>query len=548
MYSAVSENYASKIIADDRSFAVRLTFNSSTVLTGTTIQTVALDEIINSGDVLTIGCACSNKLTVNLINPPADIAYDGAKFTAEVGLLLNDRPVTYEWIPLGVFYVTEAETKNDFKNLTLTAYDGFCKMTDKYNATVPAETTLQAVYDDLKTQLYENCGITLKARTLPQYAITNFPYLDLTYTQAVAYVAGCLGENARFDRNGELEMVWYTDSTIEISRNLQYMNGFTRTTEKTLTVTSIATGTSEVPIVRGEGANGTGITFENPFITAEMADAVFSKVNNLTYTPCSIKWRGNPAVQTGDMVQAIDKNGVPHNVLVMSQSLKVGGGCNATIECKGQGETTSQFSNKFEPVGQKIERMYSNLEKAILDATNAITGNSGGYVMLHDTNNDGKPDELLVTDVEDIQAATQVWRWNKEGLGYAYSASGNAYNGSFRTAITADGQINADFITTGLLNADRIMLGDEKLGSYIRLEDGILRFGSADNPMSLRLGNINANGTTTQQVALYSGEKRIAYFSSNSFEIENLDDGKVRFQNFGFVTRESGNLSFTKLI
>jgi hypothetical protein len=220
MYLA-SESYANKIIADDRSFAIRLTFNSSTVLTGTTIQSVTLDEVINSGDVLTIGCACSNKLMVNLINPPTDIAYDGARISAEVGLLINDRPVDYAWIPLGKFYVTEAETKNDFKNLTLTAYDGFCKMTDKYNATVPAETTLQAVYDDLKTQLYENCGITLKPRTLPQYVIANFPYLDLTYTQAVSYVAGCLGENARFDRKGELEMVWYTDSTVEISRNLQ---------------------------------------------------------------------------------------------------------------------------------------------------------------------------------------------------------------------------------------------------------------------------------------------------------------------------------------
>jgi hypothetical protein len=416
-------------------------------------------------------------------------------------------------------------------------------MTDKYNATVPAETTLQAVYDDLKTQLYENCGITLKQRTLPEYAIANFPYLDLTYTQAVAYVAGCLGENARFDRSGELEMVWYTDSTIEISRSLQYMNGFTRTTDNVLTVTSIATGTSDAPIVRGEGANGVKITFENPFITPEMADNVYANVNSFTYTPCSIKWRGNPAIQTGDMVQAIDRNGVPHNVLVMSQSLKVGGGCNATIECKGKGETTSEFSNKFEPVGQKIERIYSTMEKAILDATNKITGNSGGYVVLNDTNHDGKPDELLIMDAEDVPAATQVWRWNKEGLGYAFKAEGGAYNGPYRTAITADGQINADFITTGLLNADRIMLGDEKLGNYIRLEDGIIRFGSADNPMSLRLGDIN----DTQQVALYNGETRIAYFSSNSFEIENLQEGKIRFQNFGFITRKSGNLSFTKL-
>ena len=103
MYS-VSENYAKKIIAADRAFAVRLTFGSSTVLTGATIQNISVDEIVNSTDVLTMGCACSNKITVNLINPPLDMSYNGLGFTAEVGLLVESRPITYEWIPLGKFY------------------------------------------------------------------------------------------------------------------------------------------------------------------------------------------------------------------------------------------------------------------------------------------------------------------------------------------------------------------------------------------------------------------------------------------------------------
>lgn len=546
MYS-VSELYANKIIADDRSFAIRLTFvGTSTVLTGTTLQDIALDEIINSTDALTMGCACSNKVTINLINPPADFAYDGAAFVAEVGVLLNDRPVTYEWVSLGKFYGTDPETNNDFKNLKLTAYDGFCKMTGKYNATVSTETTLQAVYDDLRTQLLANCGVVLKERTLPEYAIANFPYLDITYTQAIGYVAGCLGGMARFDRAGELEIVWYEDSGQTISRALQYMSGFTRSTDKPLMITSVSTGTKDYPIVRGDGTNGTEITFENPYITDTMADEIFTTVNNMVYTPCTVKWRGNPAIQAGDIVQALDKDNVPHTVLVMSQSLKVGGGCSATIECKGTNTTKSAFTQGFESVGQKIERVYTTLEKAIVDATNAITGNSGGYVIMHDTNADGKPDEILVMDSENLAAATKVWRWNKEGLGYAYNAAGNAYLGPYATAITADGQIVADFITTGTLNAERIAVENfdaddpTKITDYIRFADGTITLGKGDSSIILKLEN--------NQVAFYSGTTRIAYFSNNSFEIENLTDGKIRFQNFGFIPRASGNLSFTKLI
>lgn len=539
MYS-VSEEYAQKIISDDRAFSLKLTFGSSTEITGTTIQNISLDEIVNSTDVLTMGCACSHKITVNLINPPTNIAYDERNFTAEVGLLVDGE---YERVPLGKFYCAEAETSNDFKTLTLTAYDGFCKMTDKYKATVPETTTLQAVYDDIKTQLYEKYGIVLKSRVLPEYTINNFPYLDITYTQAIGYVAGCLGEFARFDRNGELECAWYTDNGQLINRSQQYMGGFKRNTDRTLTVTSVSTGTQEKAIVRADGANGVDINFENPYITDDMADDIYAKIKGFTYTPCQVKWRGNPAIQAGDMLLALDKDNIHHTILVMSQSLKIGGGCSATIDCKGKSETTSNFSNKFESTGQKIERLYNTLEKAILDATNAITGNKGGYVKFLDTNGDGSPDEIVVMDEEDTSIARNVWRWNKAGLGH----SSNGYNGSYRTAIYADGRINADFITTGELNADLIRIGDENFGDYIHIEDGVMHFGDKDNPMSLKLGNIEVEGKKTYQLAFFSGDKRIAYFSNNSFEIENLEEGKIRFQNFGFIPRKTGNLSFTKL-
>lgn len=540
MYIA-SEDFIKNIISDNRTFAIRLTFGSSTVLTGTTIQDITLDEIINSTDVLTMGCACSNKITINLINPPTDIAYDGAMFKAEVGLLLNDRPITYEYIPLGTFYATDPETNNDFKNLKLTAYDGFSKMTGAYNATVESETTLQAVYDDLRTQLYTNCGIVLKERVLPEYTISNFPYLeDITYIQAIGYVAGCLGGMARFDRLGELEIVWYEDFGEQIPRAMQYMNGFTRSTEKSLTITSISTGTKDIPIVRGSGSNGTEVSFENPYMTDAMADDIYNQVNNLVYTPCTVKWRGNPAVQAGDIVTAFDKDGVEHKVLVMSRSLKVSGGCTDTIECKGVGTTKSTFSNSYESVGQKIERVYSNLENAILNATNAITGNKGGYVVLYDTNDDGKPDEILVLDTEDIALATKVWRWNKEGLGYAHNPLGNAYQGPYDIAITADGQINANFITTGTLSANRIAVesydGNGLLTDYIHFGDGYMTFGESGNAITLKLEN--------DQIAFYNGETRIAYFSNNSFEIENLTNGLIRFQNLEIMPRPSGNITF----
>ena len=148
MYS-VSATFLEKVIADNRKLAVKITIGSSTELTGTTIQDITLDELVNSTDSLTLGCACSHKITVNLINPPTDIDYNGIKFTAYAGVMISETPVTYEWVPLGVFYCTEAETQNDFKNLKLTAYDGFCKMGGKYVPNISGAVMLQDVYEDL---------------------------------------------------------------------------------------------------------------------------------------------------------------------------------------------------------------------------------------------------------------------------------------------------------------------------------------------------------------------------------------------------------------
>lgn len=91
-------------------------------------------------------------------------------------------------------------------------------------------------------------------------------------------------------------------------------------------------------------------------------------------------------------------------------------------------------------------------EKAIADATAAITGNSGGYVRLNPSQN---PQEILIMDTPDISTAKNIWRFNLSGFGH----SSGGYSGPYRTAVTQDGHIVADFIDTGILNANIIRAG-----------------------------------------------------------------------------------------
>ena len=95
------------------------------------------------------------------------------------------------------------------------------------------------------------------------------------------------------------------------------------------------------------------------------------------------------------------------------------------------------------------------LQTAVIEATELITGNQGGYVVIHSSTGGKTPDEILIMDQPDIESAVQVWRWNKSGLGY----SSSGYNGPYGLAMTIDGKINADFITTGGMDAARITAG-----------------------------------------------------------------------------------------
>jgi phage minor structural protein len=139
-------------------------------------------------------------------------------------------------------------------------------------------------------------------------------------------------------------------------------------------------------------------------------------------------------------------------------------------------QTTKHLEDAVNALNVNSSAITEAYLQAIDDATNAITGNSGGYVVLNPPLN---PQELLVMNSADINTATKVWRWNVSGLGY----SSNGYAGPFSTAITMNGAIVADFIKTGTLTANIINAGVLSSAdglSYFNLESGVIHTANAE--------------------------------------------------------------------
>lgn len=115
--------------------------------------------------------------------------------------------------------------------------------------------------------------------------------------------------------------------------------------------------------------------------------------------------------------------------------------------------------NKYEIELQKINPA-SILDEAKTNATSLITQAMGGYV--YKTNN-----ELYIMDNADPTQAVHVWRWNINGLGY----SSTGINGTYGLAMTMDGSIVADFITTGTLRTS-VIQGYDSLTTEVSNQAG----------------------------------------------------------------------------
>ena len=140
------------------------------------------------------------------------------------------------------------------------------------------------------------------------------------------------------------------------------------------------------------------------------------------------------------------------------------------------------------------------LQAAVIEATELITGNQGGYVVIHSSTGGKTPDEILIMDQPDIESAVQVWRWNKSGLGY----SSSGYNGPYGLAMTINGKINADFITTGGMDAARITAGilQSKDGRF--LIDLTANTISMKNKSGVSVFSFDGNGNLTISGTIYA--------------------------------------------
>ena len=172
------------------------------------------------------------------------------------------------------------------------------------------------------------------------------------------------------------------------------------------------------------------------------------------------------------------------------------------------------------------------MAQAIDSATSLITGNQGGNLIIHDSNGDGMPDELLVMNTADISTATKVWRFNLNGLGY----SSTGYSGTYGLALTMDGAIVATKITTGTLDCSKITVTHLSASS---IDTGIITDKAGKNSWNMTTG---AAKFTSLNIEIGGQEKALTTVLNGK-----CDNNQVRTKfaaDATSVTISSGTVTF----
>lgn len=281
--------------------------------------------------------------------------------------------------------------------------------------------------------------------------------------EVLGYMAGVLGCNTVTDRKGNVTLKAFENSNFKIPLEQQFMNGVSKVVATPLSIDYITTGASSEEndnsniVTVGEGAFG--FNFENPFLSPlsslnyQLAvQNIYNKYQGMTLTSCTVSYRGNPAVDCGDIVQIENPDGTYSNVFVLNQTLSVTGGFTENIDSAIKTDVSKDFVSV--PPSKRLDFKLDDFANAYAEIIKNLTGAEGGYVKLV-TDKDDKVRAIAITqsDIEVKWDETNkkvvttdnsyvaMWVWSYGGLGYT-SNGGKSYD----VAINMQGQIYANMI------------------------------------------------------------------------------------------------------
>lgn len=388
MYNTTTK-FGEAIRGDTRSFLAKIISNGKE----------AEDVIVNlqkyskstSGDSIPIGGAISSYVTMDLWNP--NFTVKDAEVSVEIGLQLDD---AVEWVELGTFTCEKPTTSSDGL-INVTAYDCIStKMSGTYLSDLEYPTDSINVLKELEkktgvkidTSGLEKGVLLNKVESMSESDIdedgnevTNVTYTNpldgYTYREVLGYIAMLHCKYAVADVDGTVVFKWFKDVNDYTITGDEYFDDF-EDSELEFLVGAISCSTLSQTFESGNG--DVNVWLENPIMTQERLDYIYSVLKTLKFVPCHFSFYGDIRLELFDTVKVEKADGTVYNVPIMDVTQDFDGGLKTEIQSFGAGiqEGDGTSGNLLE----KVDRFYYELltvkeivgKKASFDNLYALNG------------------------------------------------------------------------------------------------------------------------------------------------------------------------------
>lgn len=324
------------------------------------------DNIYNSETNTFIGSFIAKSGTIK-IDYKDSLNLENGSFLLYFGIQLEDE--TIEYVTMGKMNVYEKISDTEYKFMDNRMY--FNNHFDDTNISYPI-----TVLDYLKN-VCEQAGCELETISFPNsdFVISKRPYTDgyiPTMSEIVIAIAQISCSFARINRNGNLELNWFTD--IDQSYTAENLSSYPVVYEKYGPVNQVILSTQlennseesedeetgentinqETIRQDDESIETNGITslkiIDNPIANLDKDKIVvelWNRLKGFEYIPYNVSsMQGQFHLDTGDMIDIETKDGSAIKAIVMNHTMNYSGGISSSISAEAQSENQITYAQE----------------------------------------------------------------------------------------------------------------------------------------------------------------------------------------------------------
>lgn len=442
---------------------------------GNAIISCKYTQCVNDGTELTIGSVCSNELELKLFTT------GGLKIAAGDEIQYYKVDDSGERTKIGVF-CCERPTVTGSGTYKFVAYDNISKLDKDLTDWLAGLDGWPYTPATFASMVCTACGVQLATgiSTNDRYKIRKFSGSGVTGRMLMRWIGQIQCCFIQANVAGNIELAWYSNKGTEITASgehayfgggLSYEDYQVAEIQKVQIQSSDEDNGTVYPDGNEEALNTYKIS-GNYLLTAEtagelkpVAQSIFERLQDITYTPCKVSIPATTAINAGDVVRITDANGVTISAFVMQKSNK---GQRDTLECTGsprRDSTTATNELTLKAINGKVLNISKSVEGLRIE--NADTaGNvtklqqTVGQVSVSATSSSGTLATTINNDGTWKSEFTNASGDTVSGIYFDFTKKQFVFNGQ----ITADsGTIAGWHITAGKLYAGGV-IDDEDTG------------------------------------------------------------------------------------